>query len=86
LYYFLRDCIANKTKVDNLIIFSDMVIGDGGIGGWDTTSSAVSGVRWKAESPVLGTFQIWSERIFDQITGQTRGYDEIIKAVEAFVL
>lgn len=125
LYYFLRDCIANKTKVDNLIIFSDMVIGDGGIGGWDATSSAASGVRWEAESPVLGTFQMlfkqfravnpdcltvsvdinqtsgktvfdcslnvmqiagWSERIFDQITGQSRGYDEIIKAVEAVVL
>lgn len=125
LYYFLRDCIANKTKVDNLIIFSDMVIGDGGIGGWDATSSAASDIHLEAESPGLGTFQMLfkqfravnpdclsvsvdinqtsgktvfdrslnvmqiagrSERIFDQITGQSRSYDEIIKAVEAVVL
>ena len=37
LYIFLRDCIANKTRVDNFIIFSDMVIGEGGNGGWDAT-------------------------------------------------
>lgn len=39
LYTFLRECIVNRTKVDNLVIFSDMVIGSGGSGGWDSTSS-----------------------------------------------
>lgn len=40
LYIFLSDCIKNKVKVDYLCIFSDMVIGSGGSGGWDRTSHA----------------------------------------------
>lgn len=47
LYIFLSDCIKNKTKVDNLVIFSDMVIGSGGKGGWDRSS----------DSYRFGTFQ-----------------------------
>lgn len=114
LYIFLRDCIANKTKVDNFIIFSDMVIGDGGNGGWDATSRAGLGNfqtlfnQFRAINPncltvsvninqtsgktvfdrSLNVMQVsgWSERIFDQITGQSRGYDEVIKAIEALVL
>lgn len=39
LYIFLNECIRHNTKVDNLIIFSDMVIGDGGKGGWDNSSN-----------------------------------------------
>lgn len=39
LYIFLDECIRNKTKVDYLCIFSDMVIGSGGRGGWDSTSN-----------------------------------------------
>lgn len=46
LYVFLHECIQDRVRVDNLIIFSDMVIGNGGIGKWDHTSR--SG---------LGTFQ-----------------------------
>lgn len=114
LYIFLHDCIANKTKVDNFIIFSDMVIGDGGNGGWDATSRAGLGNfqtlfnQFRAINPKCLTVSIninqtsgktvfdrslnvmqvsgWSERIFDQITGQSRGYDEIIKAVDAVTL
>lgn len=114
LYVFLNDCIKNNTKVDNLIIFSDMVIGDGGIGGWDATSRAGLGTfqtlfkQFRQINPncltvsvninqtsgktvfdrSLNVMQVagWSERIFDQIAGQSRGYDEIIKAVEAVVL
>jgi hypothetical protein len=110
LYIFLNDCIENKTRVDNLVIFSDMVIGDGGRGGWDATSRAGLGTfqtlfnRFRSLNPncltvsininqtsgktvfdrSLNVMQIagWSERIFDQITGQSRGYDEIIKAIE----
>jgi 60 kDa SS-A/Ro ribonucleoprotein len=48
LYIFLNNCIKENIKVDNLIIFSDMVIGDGGVGGWDATSNYRS----------FGTFQI----------------------------
>lgn len=114
LYIFLRDCIANKTRVQNFIIFSDMVIGDGGAGGWDATSRASLGSfqtlfnQFRAINPdcltvsvninqtsgktvfdrSLNVLQVagWSERIFDQITGQSRGYDEIIKAVDEVVL
>ena len=48
LYIFLHDCVEQKIKVDNLIIFSDMVIGSGAAGGWDKSSYAPK---------KLGTFQ-----------------------------
>lgn len=114
LYCFLRDCIQSKTKVDTLVIFSDMVIGDGGGGGWDATSRNTFGgfqklfKEFRAVNPncltvsvninqtsgksvfdrSLNVMQIagWSEKIFELITGQSRGYDEIIKAVEAVKL
>jgi len=38
LYHFLQDVIKNKKNVDNFIIFSDMVIGDGRC--WDYSSNA----------------------------------------------
>lgn len=44
LYLFLDKCIKEKTKVDYLAIFSDMVIGSGGTGGWDGSS------RWPREN------------------------------------
>ena len=42
LYIFLENCIKEKTKVDYLCIFSDMVIGSGGQGGWDRSSNYFS--------------------------------------------
>ena len=33
----MKDAIKNNKKIDNLIVFSDMEIGDGGEGGWDAT-------------------------------------------------
>lgn len=40
LYMFLKSAIDSKKKIDNLIIFSDMEIGDGSTrAGWDCTSS-----------------------------------------------
>lgn len=39
LYEFLKRVIAEKKRVDNFIVFSDMEIGDGGEGAWDRTSS-----------------------------------------------
>ena len=38
LYEFMKDAIKNNKKIDNLIVFSDMEIGNGGEGGWDRTS------------------------------------------------
>lgn len=64
LYYFLRDCIENKTRVDNLIIFSDMVIGDGGKGGWDASSNARLGKfqelfkKFKQVNPQCSTISV----------------------------
>jgi hypothetical protein len=34
IYEFLRTCVKDKVRVDNLIIFSDMVIGEGGTSSW----------------------------------------------------
>lgn len=64
LYIFLDACIKEKTKVDNLIIFSDMVIGAGGRGGWDVSSRAGLGTfqelfkRFKALNPQCRTITV----------------------------
>lgn len=58
LYIFLNDAINNKTRIDNLVIFSDMVIGNGGSGGWDASSRAG-----------LGTFQTLFKK-FKQVNPQ----------------
>ena len=114
LYCFLRDCIEYKTKVDTLVLFSDMVIGDGGNGGWDATSRNTFGgfqklfKQFRSINPncltvsvninqtsgksvfdrSLNVMQIsgWSDKIFDQITGQSRGHEEMLKAIEAVQL
>lgn len=39
LYTFLENVISEEKHIDNLIVFSDMEIGDGGEGGWDCTST-----------------------------------------------
>lgn len=43
IYEFLRRCVKNKIRVDNLIVFSDMVIGEGGTATWYGTSYADRG-------------------------------------------
>ncbi len=43
LYIFLKTCIKEKKHIDNLVIFSDMVIGKDGSGGWDETSNVRRG-------------------------------------------
>lgn len=111
LYIFLYECVKNKTRVDNLIIFSDMVIGSGGEGGWDRSSRAGLGSfqelfkHFKAVNPQcntvcinigdtsgksvfhrsLGLTQVsgWSDKIFDIIGTASRGYDALIKEIEA---
>jgi 60 kDa SS-A/Ro ribonucleoprotein len=63
LYIFLDKCIKENTKVDYLCIFSDMVIGSGGKGGWDNSSNIKSSLgsfqdlfkRFKAINPQCKT-------------------------------
>jgi 60 kDa SS-A/Ro ribonucleoprotein len=111
LYIFLSEVIKNKTRVDNLIIFSDMVIGSGGRGGWDSSSRAGLGTfqelfkKFKQVNPQcvtvcvdihqtsgksvfdksLNVVQIagWSDRIFDTIKTNIKGYKAIIAEIEA---
>jgi hypothetical protein len=110
LYIFLNECIKNKTRVDNLVIFSDMVIGDGGRGGWDATSRAGFGSfqtlfkEFKKINPQCNTICVnikqtsgkdvfdkslnvlqiagWSDKIFNLIEANCKGYAELIKEIE----
>lgn len=111
LYVFLNECIKNKTRVDNLVIFSDMVIGAGGRGGWDGTSRAGLGSfqelfkRFKAVNPQCNTICVdikqtsgksvmdkslnvlqisgWSDKIFNLIEANCKGYKALIQEIEA---
>lgn len=114
LYVFLDDAIRNKTKVDNLVIFSDMVIGSGGRGGWDGSSRAGLGTfqelfkKFKAVNPKCNTICVdmkqtsgksvfdkslnvvqiagWSDKIFNIIEANCKGYEALIKEIEAIEL
>ena len=111
LYIFLNECIKNKKRVDNLVIFSDMVIGSGGRGGWDNSSRAGLGTfqelfkKFKEVNPMCNTISIdmrqtsgktvmdkslnilqisgWSEKIFDLIDVNCKGYDALIKEIDS---
>lgn len=114
LYQFLNECIKNKTKVDNLVIFSDMVIGSGGKGGWDYSSRAGLGsfqslfLKFKQLNPQCNTISVnikqtegssvfdkslnvlqisgWSNKIFNLIEANCKGYEALIKEIEAIVI
>jgi 60 kDa SS-A/Ro ribonucleoprotein len=114
LYIFLDEAIRNKTKVDNLVIFSDMVIGKGGQGGWDMSSRAGLGTfqqlfkAFKHVNPMCNTVCVnmratggksvfnkalnvtevagWSDKIFNQIEANCKGYEDLIKEIEAIKL
>jgi len=114
LYVFLNECIKNKTRVDNLVIFSDMVIGAGGTGGWDRSSSAGLGSfqvlfkKFKEINPQCNTIAVdirqtsgksvfdkslnvlqisgWSDKIFNLIEANCKGYTALIKEIEAIVI
>jgi hypothetical protein len=111
LYIFLNECIKNRTRVDNLVIFSDMVIGSGGYGGWDRTSSTRLGSfqtlfkKFKEINPQCNTIAVdikqtsgksvfdkslnilqisgWSDKIFNLIEANCKGYKALIKEIEA---
>lgn len=111
IYDFLRLCIAEKKKVDNLVIFSDMVIGSGrvawyGVGAYGDFQTLfkefrkinpqchVISVDIKQTSgksifdKSLGILQIsgWSDKIFDIIKTNIKGYKALIAEIEAIVI
>lgn len=110
LYQFLETCIREKKKVDNLVIFSDMVIGNDGTGRWDYTSSYSESFqslfkKFRKLNPQCTTVCVnirstsgksvfnrslnvleiagWSTAIFDIIKNNCKGYDTVIKEIEA---
>lgn len=110
LYIFLEKCIKEKKKVDNLVIFSDMQIGDGGVGRWDRTSTYPRSFQdmfkeFRKINPMCNTICVnirqsggtnvfdksmrilniagWSEKVFDVINHNCKGWDAIIKEIEA---
>ena len=111
IYQFLRLCIKEKKKVDNVIVFSDCQIGDNASTAWYGTSSERSGQfqelfkEFKKVNPmcnfvVCNLRQVngnsvfhksqrilniagWSDKIFDLITSNCRGFDAMIKEIEA---
>lgn len=111
LYIFLDDAIKNKKRVDNLVIFSDMVIGSTGTGGWDGTSRAGLGsfqelfLKFKKVNPLCNTVCVdikqtkgtsvfnkslnvlqvagWSDKIFNLIEANSKGYEALIKEIES---
>lgn len=97
LYIFLDEAIRNKTRVDNLVIFSDMVIGSGGGGGWDNSSRAGLGTfqelfkKFKAVNPQCNTVcidmkQTSGKSVFDKSLNVIKisGWsDKIFNQIEA---
>ena len=65
IFDFMEDAIRNNKRVDNLVIFSDMVIGSGGYTSWYGTSSKRAGGtfqevfrRFKKVNPQCNTISI----------------------------
>ncbi|MFV2014204.1 MAG: TROVE domain-containing protein, partial [Candidatus Heimdallarchaeota archaeon] len=116
LFLFFADIVKHRVRVDNVVIFSDMVIGSnswygqGSVDGHSTNSGSFNKllIEFKAINPQStiisvnlrqtdgstvfnkehGVTQIsgWSEKIFDTLNGLSKGYDEIIKEIEAIKL
>lgn len=113
LYEFLNTCVKDKTRVDNLIIFSDMVIGAGYSAGWDRTSrwaesfqdlfkrfkrmnpdcfvvcinmKSTSGKSVFHRSMNLVEIAGWSDKVFDIIASNKKGYKAIIEEIESIQL
>lgn len=111
LFTFLNEVIANKTRVDNLVIFSDMVIeasGYGGWGGWGGNyreSFQDLFKKFKQVNPQCNTICVdirqtsgksvfdkslnilqiagWSDKIFNLIEANCKGYEALIKEIES---
>ena len=112
IYEFLRQCIKEKKKVDNVIVFSDCQIGDGAQTSWYGHSGSehsagfqelfkefkkinpmcnfvVCNIRQVNGNSVFHKSQRilniagWSDKIFDLITSNCKGFDAMIKEIEA---
>lgn len=112
IYEFLRQCIKEKKKVDNVIVFSDCQIGDGAQTSWYGHSGSehsagfqelfkefkkinpmcnfvVCNIRQVKGNSVFHKSQRilniagWSDKIFDLITSNCKGFDAMIKEIEA---
>lgn len=112
IYEFFRNCIAEKKKVDNVIVFSDCQIGENASTAWygNIGSERSAGFqdlfkKFKEINPmcnfvVCNLRQVkgnsvfhksqrilniagWSDKIFDLITSNCKGFDAMIKEIEA---
>lgn len=112
IYKFLRQCIKERKKVDNVIVFSDCQIGDGASTAWYGISPGdrsatfqqlfkefkkinplcnfvVCNLRQTKGNSVFHKSQRilniagWSDKIFDLITSNCKGFDAMIKEIEA---
>lgn len=113
IYTFLENVVAEKKKIDNIIVFSDCQIGRGTtFTAWYGMSSGsrsthfhelfkefrkinpnanfiVVNLRQSGGTSVFDKSQRilniagWSDKIFDTIKSQTKGWDAIIKEIES---
>ena len=113
IYDFMRKCIDEKKKVDNVVVFSDCQIGSGerGFTPWYGMKGSDRGQHFhelfkefKKLNPMCNWIVVnlrqsggtsvfdksmrilnisgWSEKIFDVIKSQCRGWDAVIKEIE----
>lgn len=112
IYEFLRTCIEEKKKVDNVIVFSDCQIGNEHFTPWYGKMSSDRGPHFhklfkefRKQNPNCNWIVVnlrqsggtsvfdksqrilniagWSDKIFDVIKSQCKGWDAIIKEIEA---
>lgn len=116
IYDFMRQCVKEKKKVDNIVVFSDCQIGNGKSSGgftpWYGHSTGDSGYHFhelfnefKKLNPNCNWIVVnlnqsggtsvfdrsqrilniagWSTNIFDVIKTQCKGWDTVIKEIEA---
>lgn len=114
IYDFMRKCVDEKKKVDNVVVFSDCQIGSGpyNFTPWYGSKSSDCGghfhelfKEFKKLNPMCNWIVVnlrqsggtsvfdksmrilniagWSDKIFDVIKSQCRGWDAVIKEIEA---
>ena len=114
IYDFMRKCVDEKKKVDNVVVFSDCQIGSGerGFTPWYGSKLSDRGghfhelfKEFKKLNPMCNWIVVnlrqsggtsvfdksmrilnisgWSDKIFDTIKSQCRGWDAIIKEIES---
>ena len=117
IYDFIRKCIIEKKKVDNVVVFSDCQIGNGSYNftPWYGSKMTDRGDhfhelfnKFKKLNPKCNWIVVnlrqsggtsvfdksmrilniagWSDKIFDVIKSQCRGWDAVIKEIEAIEL